>query len=473
MAESVWLQGLVTVGVGAISGGITNAVAVWMLFHPYRPWGVGPLRIQGAIPKNQARLAKTIGRTVGERLLSEEDLARQLTSAGLRTAFDRAVVATVDAVLNRPRGSLREELPHPVVEELERSLDPIVKELARRLAAQIETPEFSSVLDRVVTVDTWVTEGLASRELETAVRHFIATQRADLLRDERPLLERLPQGLQTALEQAITDYLPVAVERFGAVLADPSARARIRDALKSVLDRALSNLKAHERVMAKLVITSDRLDRMLEGLEGGGVEELAQAFQSPEFKARLSAAVNEAVVRFLRTPMAERLWALGPDRLDGLERTAADYIVAALRAPETRDWAVARARDAVTLARRALAGESGRTRLASTARAAVLALLDLPIGRPADLLPEGAAGRFSAALTDPLWQWIQGQVPAVVAELSVAEQVEEKLKGLSLARMEELIRDVSQKELKLIVNLGYWLGGVVGLGAWGVSLLLR
>ena len=43
MAESLWLQVLVTVGVGAISGGITNFVAVWMLFHPYEPRGVGPL----------------------------------------------------------------------------------------------------------------------------------------------------------------------------------------------------------------------------------------------------------------------------------------------------------------------------------------------------------------------------------------------------------------------------------------------
>src|SRR3989442_2428481 len=76
MPQSVWLEGLVTVGVGALSGGITNAVAVWMLFHPYDARGIGPFKLQGAIPKNKARLAKSIGRTVGQRLLTEEDLAR-------------------------------------------------------------------------------------------------------------------------------------------------------------------------------------------------------------------------------------------------------------------------------------------------------------------------------------------------------------------------------------------------------------
>jgi hypothetical protein len=235
MPESLWLQGLVTIGVGALAGGATGAVGVWLL------------------SRRRTRLTASIGARVAE--------------------------------------------------------------------------------------------VLASAELEAVARRFIASQRDSLLHDERPLLERLPQGLLAAVEQAITDYLPVAVEQFGTTLADPAARARVGTAVKTVVDHALANLKAHERVMAKLVITPERLDRMLEGIEGGGVAELSAAFESPEFKARLSIAVNEAVVRFLRRPIAERLWALGPDRLDGLERAAADYIVAALRAPETADWAATRARE--------------------------------------------------------------------------------------------------------------------------------
>jgi hypothetical protein len=189
------------------------------------------------------------------------------------------------------------------------------------------------------SVEQWVTEGLASQTLEAGARHFIAAQRDALLHDERPLLERLPQGLLAAVEQGITDYLPVAVEQFGATLEDPEARARITEALKGVLDTAVANLKAHERLVARLVVTPDRVDRM--------VSELSAVFASPEFKARISTTVNDAVMRFLRTPIAERLWTLGPDRLDGLERAASDYVVAALRAPDTADWASARAREAV------------------------------------------------------------------------------------------------------------------------------
>jgi hypothetical protein len=229
----------------------------------------------------------------------------------------------------------------------------------------------------------------------------------------------------------------------------------------------------HERVMAKLMITEKRLERLLGGLEGdgGGLDELAELFETPEFRARVANAVNDAVVRFLRTPLAQRLWALGPDRLDGLERAAAEFIVAALRARETRAWAVARAHEAIGLARGALTAEGGRQRVTDVAHAAVRGLLDKPIGRPADLLPPGTETRLRHALAEPLWLWMQRQVPAVVSQLSVQDMVEQKVMGFSIEKMEELVKRVTERELKLIVRLGYVLGAFVGLVAWGLGRL--
>src|SRR5206468_8622061 len=116
---------VVTIFAGALSGGITNAVAVWMLFHPYEPRGVGRFKLQGAIPKNKARLAKSIGKTVGQRLLTEADLARQLTAPGVREAFDRAIAMFLDRAINTSHGPLREELPAPLVAEPQRALAPL------------------------------------------------------------------------------------------------------------------------------------------------------------------------------------------------------------------------------------------------------------------------------------------------------------------------------------------------------------
>jgi len=95
-----------------------------------------------------------------------------------------------------------------------------------------------------------------------------------------------------------------------------------------------------------------------------------------------------------------------------------------------------------------------------------------PIGRPADLLPPDAAQRLRLALTEPLWQWMQRQVPVVVSQLSVQEMVEQKVMRFSTDRMEELIRNVTQKELTLIVQLGYVLGALVGAAAFLANLFI-
>jgi uncharacterized membrane protein YheB (UPF0754 family) len=50
--------------------------------------------------------------------------------------------------------------------------------------------------------------------------------------------------------------------------------------------------------------------------------------------------------------------------------------------------------------------------------------------------------------------------------------VEQKVLGFSTQRMEEIVRGVTQRELNLIVRLGYVLGGVVGVVAFGVSVLV-
>jgi hypothetical protein len=203
--------------------------------------------------------------------------------------------------------------------------------------------------------------------------------------------------------------------------------------------------------------------------------------------------VNDAVVSVLRQPIAEHLANLGPERLAGVRRTVAGYVTGALRDPATRAYAIDRLDAALAAAERRTFGDvlrylppekaaellaraaqaqEVRTWLADGAQAAFTALLDRPIRRPADWLPPGARERLVKALSPALWGWIQQQVPAVVEHLDIEAQVEQKVLGFSVQRVEELVRATTQRELDLIVRLGYVLGAMVGLLAWGVSLLL-
>ncbi len=90
-------------------------------------------------------------------------------------------------------------------------------------------------------------------------------------------------------------------------------------------------------------------------------------------------------------------------------------------------------------------------------------LLDRPIGTPARFLPEDAADRIETSVGPVLWEWLQGQVPDLIRRLDVARRVEQKVVEFPTPKMEELVRKVTDRELRLIVQLGYALGAFIGV----------
>ena len=57
-------------------------------------------------------------------------------------------------------------------------------------------------------------------------------------------------------------------------------------------------------------------------------------------------------------------------------------------------------------------------------------------------------------------------------DCNVQKMVEEKVLSFSLVRIEEIVRTTSQRELDVIVRLGWVLGAIVGSVAYVVSLVL-
>ena len=123
--------------------------------------------------------------------------------------------------------------------------------------------------------------------------------------------------------------------------------------------------------------------------------------------------------------------------------------------------------------RSALAADPGRRWLEDSVGQVASALLERPIGRPSAWLGADTTAALRDALSAAAWTWLQEQIPRVVEQIRVPEMVEQKVLGFSTQRMEEIVRTVTQRELDLIVRLGYVLGGLVGVIAFLISVLLR
>lgn len=77
--------------IGALIGYCTNYIAVKMLFRPLHPIKIGGWQLPftpGVIPKGQGRLAKALGKAVGETLLTENDFKEVLLSENVMQSLD-------------------------------------------------------------------------------------------------------------------------------------------------------------------------------------------------------------------------------------------------------------------------------------------------------------------------------------------------------------------------------------------------
>ncbi len=85
--------------VGALIGYGTNYLAVRMIFRPVRPVRILGFTLQGLVPRRQAELAASVGRVVGEHLLSHDDLTEALGRVDLgalvTAAFDRGLAPKI------------------------------------------------------------------------------------------------------------------------------------------------------------------------------------------------------------------------------------------------------------------------------------------------------------------------------------------------------------------------------------------
>lgn len=518
MTEIVTLEYSVYVGIGIAAGLLTNAVAIWMLFHPHRPLRVGPIRIfpQGAIPKEIDRIARRIGQTVGTHLLRTEDIVTTLGRPEFRERFDRTLRNALEGILNKELGNLRTEIPESrlddvtgTVEEFgERLLDGLVEYLhgeafekrVREFVDRLHGEFGDEPLERVLTGKARkqlvimlhdLGEGVVmSPAFRTAVGEFFRRNLRDFVTSEETVGRFVPTGAINFGEAVVRNYLPLVLDRFGQVLESPAAQERVRRALRNFIDGYLSQRGVFQQIVGRLIITERTLSQTVQALERGGAEEVAALLREPLIQDRAAQAVNDAIDDLLGRPVRDIFGDMSDEDLARVGDVLTDKVVDFVRHETTEEFVMSRADrflkaaegkrlgdvleylgpEAAGRVTERLAdgiveiarGERIRTVLEGVLLKQTQWLLSVPIGRIRDYLPPDAIDRADQLMFDPLWEFLQKRVPAVVSELPIAKMVEQRIRAYPIDELERLIWTVTKRELRLIIYLGGFLGAVVG-----------
>jgi uncharacterized membrane protein YheB (UPF0754 family) len=111
--------------IAAAIGYFTNMLAVKMIFRPFAPVRILGFEFQGLIPKRRGEIARRIGQTVSEELVSVKDVTGFLKKIDFRREIDEIVDRAVEDKLQNLQGAselLYRLVPSGVVSALKEML---------------------------------------------------------------------------------------------------------------------------------------------------------------------------------------------------------------------------------------------------------------------------------------------------------------------------------------------------------------
>ncbi|WP_409253302.1 DUF445 domain-containing protein [Bacillus sp. SCS-153A] len=99
---NILLTFILMVVIGAAIGGMTNSLAIKMLFRPYKPVYIGKWRVPftpGLIPKRRSEMAVQLGDMVVHHLITPESIQKKLTNSQFKTEVVKWIGESVEPVI--------------------------------------------------------------------------------------------------------------------------------------------------------------------------------------------------------------------------------------------------------------------------------------------------------------------------------------------------------------------------------------
>ncbi|MGB3586006.1 MAG: DUF445 family protein [Tunicatimonas sp.] len=146
--------------IAALTGWITNFIAIKMLFHPREKVKILFLEIQGIFPKRQKKLAEKLGKVVSDELFSMEDVRSAITNPDNLGEVHQVIDEKLDDFLeNRMMESMpmlyvfmsdemRVKIKATLQQELELMLPELIGQFANKIEKEVDVER--TVYEKVV-----------------------------------------------------------------------------------------------------------------------------------------------------------------------------------------------------------------------------------------------------------------------------------------------------------------------------------
>lgn len=453
---------LIPIILGSIIGYFTNWLAIKMLFRPYeekKVFGISLPFTPGLIPKEQKRIAKSVGDTVQDHLLSHEQIRKTLMDEEnlhkilglIREKIDRLdddldLAEVLDFFLGQEARGVLEDSKDKILLYFESLVNEDLKyRLENEVARFLRTSSYKNRLKDLIM--TYFEEEFPGN-LEIFLENLVG-------KDKRSLRELLGDETYPKLEVYIDENNKKLSYNFRKFLEQDELKSKLEASLDNIIRENLSGFilnfvsldKIREKVF-KLLGNYLRGDKYPDDFSQA-LKLLLNKFLDKEISSLGSNLKDLGLVSSLEDLILERKDEIGSlieARLDNINQEVlgekiSQGLFSYLQSKEARNLIL---------------------RLIVSLEKKVLSIKVKPYLKDLDL------NKLSHKLFIDLGPRIF-DLEEISSIINISKLVEDNINSFELDFAEELILDIASKELRAITNLGGVLGGFIGL----LSLLLN
>lgn len=359
---------LFMVVVGAVIGGVTNVIAIRMLFHPFKPYYIFKMRIPftpGLIPKRREEIATKIGQVIEEHLITESVIHQKLNEPNTREAIN----------------------------------DLVIKQLFKLKSDDATIRKFANQFD-------FDLDDLINNKLDKTIINKLNNYYYD--KQATSINEILPAEVITMVDEKLDQAGDLIRERARNYLSSDKGARDIYDMLDTffaekgkivgLLQMFMTKESIAERVQHELI----RLTRHLKA------KVIIDKVIRGEYETLKSQPLSNVVKEEQFTNISESLVHLIMTNLQLNEK------------------------------------------------------MDTPISKLTPKLVDQIQVGVANAITDLIIKQASNHLSTIMTKINLRQMVENQINTFDLDYIERLIIEIANKELKLIMSLGFILGGIIG-----------
>ncbi|WP_163192738.1 DUF445 family protein [Clostridium thermarum] len=504
---------IISIFIGAVIGYVTNWLAIKMLFRPHKEKRIFGKRLPftpGLIPKERYRISASVGKTIGEHLLTKETLVEALANEKMDNHIKKWISEKVRGIKSNST-SLKELLKNA----LGNRYDKLIENIKLRAVAKIREvvlssagrDKFETVLKEFIykickmSMEEITNSGYMSQAKEFTIdkikklkdsdsfkiklKGYIENGMGSLENSDKAIRDIIPEGITASIKVYVYSSRKDICETIQEMLKQPSVSERLKSAISSMINTNLNPLVAAfikvDTVYAKLIgaleeyFKEDENQRNIALLINDGIDKLTKEKITELFK-KVSVEDRTIVTEGLVTLLSEKVLtdAFIENIFRELEQSTSKYTTLDELLSTINDNYVDLSSDFILKKLVEFAeGERFSDLLESLLSKLIEELLKVSpaqlIGEEVDVVIDIATEAWESIFN----KFLEKDALAVIEAMDIPKIVEERINSFDVAFAEEIIISIAKRELNAITLLGAFLGAIMGILSPLLSALYR